>query len=715
MAKPFVKIDNGKLTLMTDAKFENAKVVSILGKARMGKSSFLNCLAAHMTNENKRIFATKGTFEHVTKGVDYYYIADKNILLLDTQGLDHEDSSHDPILLLFVYLISDIIIFNGTNQLQNDTLKLLEPICAFMHSVDLEEIVKPRLFFRIANAFPIVLENPLKSLDTINVCYDDQYQSIRDSIRLLFQDDIDVVATDHLNKSATAFIDAGTFKPLLEDAENGFLPAIEKVLDALLKPSDKNNKYLHKMPEVIKQINNNEKINISKLDVVALTAENDILQWLQHCDATNYAPIEVDGLQKTYVDLVEPRKLKKKAILSAFTRKFNSVPEKIKSRHYNDLNAKLSEPITKAIQECVTKAEDRVERANRYMINTTLPKINSIDQSFTNVSEDFILQYLKVYYDLEVFCEDIYEPVKEKYVKICTDAYDTFNKVLNEQKEKEEVYMEQATTVCNKVVANFVATETSKAEDTNTFAILQRTNDEIVKGCVDLTLAYVKNDLQKSICYSEIQGIIKGYVLSFIVTGVTSDRNIETYDLTSSMWESFRTSIKDLSKGLLPVWTDVKKKLLEGYHFDIKYPKIMQMIMKNPEIQFTSNNLVEECFIDNDTSSVAYFTTVETYEEIYKPVIQEVVDDMKSKGYYNPTYTLSYEINTSRAENAVSWKTSINNKINPTSDEEFRTLLNNKYRRNSEEILIHKLKKMYCKKSVEGEDFTSLLEASELV
>jgi len=699
MAKPFVKIDNGKLTLMTDAKFENAKVVSILGKARMGKSSFLNCLAAHMTNENKRIFATKGTFEHVTKGVDYYYIADKNILLLDTQGLDHEDSSHDPILLLFVYLISDIIIFNGTNQLQNDTLKLLEPICAFMHSVDLEEIVKPRLFFRIANAFPIVLENPLKSLDTINVCYDDQYQSIRDSIRLLFQDDIDVVATDHLNKSATAFIDAGTFKPLLEDAENGFLPAIEKVLDALLKPSDKNNKYLHKMPEVIKQINNNEKINISKLDVVALTAENDILQWLQHCDATNYAPIEVDGLQKTYVDLVEPRKLKKKAILSAFTRKFNSVPEKIKNKHYNDLNAKLSEPITKAINDCVTKAEDRVERANRYMINTTLPKITSTDYSFTRVSDNFILQYLKVYYDLQVFCEDIYEPVKEKYVKICTDAYDTFNKVLNEQKEKEERYLEQLNELCDRVVSKFVATETSRIKNMKDYGVLLGTNDEIVKGAVDLILEGVKSKAEKIMVYSEILGVIKEYDLSFTVAEVSFSKPVDMYDLTSSLWESFTSRIKELSKKLIPVWTDVKKGLLEGKHFDIKYPKIMHMIMKNPEIQFTSNNVVEECFLQKDVPSISYFTTVETYEKIYKPVIQEVVDDMKSKGYCHDNYTLLYKIDTSPAENAVLWRISSHNK----------------YSRNVEEILIRKLKKMYCKKHVEGEDFTSLLEAAELV
>jgi hypothetical protein len=97
--------------------------------------------------------------------------------------------------------------------------------------------------------------------------------------------------------------------------------------------------------------------------------------------------------------------------------------------------------------------------------------------------------------------------------------------------------------------------------------------------------------------------------------------------------------------------------------------------------------------------TISYFTTTDTYENTYKPVIQEVVDDMKSKGYCHDNYTLLYKIDTSPAENAVLWRISSHNK----------------YSRNIEEILIRKLKKMYCKKFVEGEEFTSLLEASELV
>jgi len=698
MAKPFVKIEGNELKLMTDVQFENAKVVSILGKARMGKSSFLNCLSSHMTKENKRIFATKGTFEHVTKGVDYYHIPEKNILLLDTQGLDHEDSSHDPVLLLFVYLISDVVIFNGTNQLQNDTLKLLEPICAFMHSVDLEDIVKPKLFFRIANAFPIVLDNPLKSLDTINVCYDDQYQSIRDSIKLLFQEDIGVVATDHLNKSSTAFIDAGTFKPLLEDIDNGFLLAIQKIIDALIKPSEKKNKYLYKLPEVIKQINNNEKINISKLDVVALTAENDILQWLQHCDATNYAPIEVDGLQKTYIDLVESRKLKKKAILSAFTRKFNSVPEKIKNKHYNELNTKLSEPINRAVRESELKAEARVERQYHYLTNATLPKIYSTHQSFTSISDNFILQYLKVYNDLQVACEDIYEPVKEKYVKICRDAYDCFNKVISEQKKIEKVYLQKANEMCSKVLNEFVATETSKAKDNKKYSILLRTNNELVSECIQRTLDTTNAEIRKIIRYSEIQGIIKDHDLTFTVTEVTICRPIDTYDLNSEMWKTFVENINDLSKELNPVWTDIKKGLLEGKHIHVKYPQMMHVILKNPEIQFISNNLIEECFLE-DVQSGKFYTTMDTYEKMYKLIIQEVVDGMVSKGYFDSKENIEYNIHTDCAENAASWT--------------FHS--GNKYYMNIEEIMIRKLKKLYCKKTVDGVEFTELLDVADLV
>ena len=708
MAKPFVKIEGNELKLMTDVQFENAKVVSILGKARMGKSSFLNCLSSHMTKENKRIFATKGTFEHVTKGVDYYHIPEKNILLLDTQGLDHEDSSHDPVLLLFVYLISDVVIFNGTNQLQNDTLKLLEPICAFMHSVDLEDIVKPKLFFRIANAFPIVLDNPCKSLDTINVCYDDQYQSIRDSIKLLFQEDIGVVATDHLNKSSTAFIDAGTFKPLLEDTDNGFLGAIEQIVDSLLKPSDKKNKYLQKLPEVIKKINNNEKINISKLDVVALTAENDILQWLQHCDATNYAPIEVDGLQKTYIDLVESRKLKKKAILSAFTRKFNSVPEKIKNKHYSELNTKLSEPINKAVRESELKAEARVERQYHYLTNATLPTLSSNIQSFNtqsliSVDKDkpfhFMKLYmLRVYNDLQVACEDIYEPVKEKYVKICTDAYDCFNKVLSEQKKIEKVYLQKANEMCSKVLNEFVATETSKAKNNKKYSILLRTNNELVSECIQRTLETTNAEIQKITRYSEIQGIIKGHALSLTVTEVTSYRLIDTYDLTSEMWKTFVENINNLSKELIPVWTDIKKGLLEGKHINVKYPQMMHVILKNPEIQFISTNLVEECFLE-DVQSGQFYTTMDTYEKMYKPIIQEVVDGMVSKGYFDSKENIEYNIHTDCAENAASWTIHSGNK----------------YYMNIEEIIIRKLKKLYCKKVVDGVEFSELLDIADLI
>jgi len=574
----------------------------------------------------------------------------------------------------------------------------LEPICAFMHSVDLEDIVKPKLFFRIANAFPIVLDNPSKSLDTINICYDDQYQSIRDSIKLLFQDEISVVATDHLNKSSTALIDAGTFKPLLENVENGFLPAIEQIVDALLKPSDKKNKYLHKMPEVIKQINNNEKINISKLDVVALTAENDILQWLQTWDSSAYAPIHVDGLQKTYIDLVESRKIKKKYILSSFTRKFNTVPEKIKNKHYNELNTKLSDPILKAIEESLQKAEARVVNTFSRIQNGSLPKISSTSTSFTNIPETFIFQYLKVYHDLQEACEDIYEPVKEKYLKICMAAYESFNKVLNEQEERENEYLERMREICKGVINLFIESETQLAKSRSDYKVLIHTNEELVADSVKKVVLSTEDVIQKLTSYSEIQGIVKENSLSFTVTELTDSCSLTTYDLTQSMWESFTSKINELSKDLIPVWTEVKKKMLEGKHFDSKSPQMMHIILKNPEIKFMSNIIVENCllFVDNVKR---YMTTVETYEKIYNPVIQEAIEAMVIKGYCHPTYEISYNMVGSLVDNAVFWNYT----------------MNDKYDENFEQILYAKLAKLYCKKIVQGIEFTKILDASELV
>ena len=317
MSQPFVKIENKKLQLKAKldfAKLGDVKVVSILGKARMGKSSFLNCIASYLAKDNKKIFSSMGGGEHITKGIDFYHIPEQNILLLDSQGLAHYDAQHDPILLLFVYLISDVIIFNERMMLQNEALKLLEPVCAFLNFVDVDDIIKPSLFFRISDC-DLNPSDAEKNLNKIMAEYPDQYQSIRASITHLFQEPLRIVSTTSLDKAPKAFIDAGTFKPLLSDEENGFKSAIEAILATVTYPSKQKNQNIANLPRIIEQINNNQKIDISKLDVVQLTTYKEIRDWIDQQPKENYAPITVDGTQKSFEENVVPRQNKKKAIL----------------------------------------------------------------------------------------------------------------------------------------------------------------------------------------------------------------------------------------------------------------------------------------------------------------------------------------------------------------------------------------------------------------
>ena len=281
---PFVKIVEGKMALQAALDIPDGaplRIISILGKARMGKSTFLNAIVSKLKGRNLKPFATQDNAEHCTRGIDAYYCADHKLLLLDCQGLALEDSSHDPALLLFAYLISDVIIFNERMMLQNEALKLLEPICAFMTYLPMDEIVKPRLYFRISDGD--IVKDAGKNLEKV-VCvrYNDQYQSIRDSITTLFHPSIGIVKTDSLDKGVKKRLAADEYLALFEDASLGFAPAIEEILAAL--PAGRAaGAWKASVPRFIESINRNDKITIEKLDVVGMVGKIALRDWVDAC------------------------------------------------------------------------------------------------------------------------------------------------------------------------------------------------------------------------------------------------------------------------------------------------------------------------------------------------------------------------------------------------------------------------------------------------
>ena len=212
-------------------KNKQIKVVSIIGKARTGKSTFLNCLISYWEDDSESIFKMGDTQEHCTNGIDMYYLKTKGIILLDFQGIFVGDSSNDSKLLLLAYLSSDIIIFNEVKMLTNGTLSQFEPMLAFINDMkDKHNTLNPKLIFRIGDV-SLDLE-PTANMGQMLAPEHDQFQAIRECITQLF-DDPYAIHTNILDRKEIKMMNDGKFKELLAIEENGFELAIAKIEEVM--------------------------------------------------------------------------------------------------------------------------------------------------------------------------------------------------------------------------------------------------------------------------------------------------------------------------------------------------------------------------------------------------------------------------------------------------------------------------------------------------
>lgn len=118
------------------------KVIAIVGATNRGKTTFLNALLSFMFNyqstpferadiqDRIRVLTSKNelVYQSKTTGLDGFVIQSagtkENYLFIDVVGLFGPDSEQDQIVMLFCYAISDIIIFNSSADLNNETLQM---------------------------------------------------------------------------------------------------------------------------------------------------------------------------------------------------------------------------------------------------------------------------------------------------------------------------------------------------------------------------------------------------------------------------------------------------------------------------------------------------------------------------------------------------------------------------------------------------------------
>lgn len=271
-----IRIDNAKSELLPESdatnyikqqKEKKVKMISIIGDARTGKSSFLNLMISKISGQNLKIFDTGDSLnDHCTFGISIYHCGD--YLFLDCQGLNYQHNIHDTKMMLIAYMLSNVFILN-VNMINNIALKLLEPILLFGKFFNFDNIdqdKKPILAFRIKDySFD---DDPVIALEQTMTIRNDNYDHIRNMIKILFCENIIATQTEPLSRKYLNTIKQGEYLNIINDLDT-FASCIDDILNINCQMSILNNDfadYIKNLCDTISLIESSE--NTNKIDEV---------------------------------------------------------------------------------------------------------------------------------------------------------------------------------------------------------------------------------------------------------------------------------------------------------------------------------------------------------------------------------------------------------------------------------------------------------------
>ena len=387
------KVSAGKLlkkedSLLLDSldSIENSYVISIVGDARKGKSTFLNLLINYLTKENKEYFKVQSSLEHCTVGMDYLKLENSksNIIFIDCQGLNYEDSSNDSKYLLFLYTISNIVIFNERSIINNTMFNTFQPMALFMNSFESVNNNNNILYVRISD---YDLEDDSNNLyEKLFNKMDDQYDNVRESMIKLFNK-IVIKDTYSLDRSEKKLLKSENYSKFLEN-ENNFLNVIKDIYEEL-KDLDMINIDLVKLVDLL---NNNKKIDFKKLDIYTLNTEKEIKDFIDEEIYDKFDFIERNNLSYPFVidgtiecnNKIEELKNEIKNKNKLFESQFSKVPDNLKNMYY-----KLIKEVNEFLKMIYLKNK---KISNNYIDPIYIINENKITEEYNNV----------IYYDIDV-------------------------------------------------------------------------------------------------------------------------------------------------------------------------------------------------------------------------------------------------------------------------------------------------------------------------
>lgn len=378
--KKFMSFDNSKVTLSEFFQQENANsdhiIISMIGCARVGKSTFINGLLSYLLNKNINVVNTSSSSDHCTTGIDYisidYELGDEigniyKIIILDCQGLSYQDSKNDDKLLSVIYMLSDIVVFHETGIINNQTLNTLTLLCLVADYIKFDNVStknKPILFFRMKD-YNLTCD-PKEILDKTFETQNDQYDKVRGAINKLFPT-IYPLTTDPLGKSEIKKLKDGIFIDILKDDEYNFISSYNKILKCALNiKKNSQNKQIKTIESLYKnatnvatKLNTNEKMSFNDYDYYSLLIKQRFSDYWESIDHSIYDPIFPTKFEKTYQECNQRINIMNLEI-KKFLEVFNEVEKTLLDDECDKIIKKIEPHITTSRAKCLDLASEYI-------------------------------------------------------------------------------------------------------------------------------------------------------------------------------------------------------------------------------------------------------------------------------------------------------------------------------------------------------------------
>lgn len=346
-------------------------VISMIGTARVGKSTFINAFLSHLTNNNISIVKTASSSTHCTLGIDLIKCTSStntdhfDLIILDCQGLMYEDSKSDDKLLAIIYLLSDIVVYHDIGIINNQTLNTLTPLCLVMdHIKNIELEKRPILFFRMRDYN--LDSDPLDIINTTFTKRDDQYDKVRGAIQHLFPQ-IKTICTDPIGKKDLNLLKNNEYLKVIDDS--GFSDSFEilsaNIIDLTHNLNSTSKNIYDKLSNIVRNINQNEKITWENYDYYTLLIEKRFSEYYKNIPKYLFETIEPDYFESTFQ--ISVNKLEQIAeLIEKFKSIFSNVESTMIIEQINKYDIELIKPIEQVQKNIFQLAEDQID-SNEYI------------------------------------------------------------------------------------------------------------------------------------------------------------------------------------------------------------------------------------------------------------------------------------------------------------------------------------------------------------